>query len=71
MDHDNERSAGVMAALAGKLTDAFELAITLEKEVRSAAPLRESAHRIAIDTHHLRTQVELLQDDLVAHRAKS
>jgi hypothetical protein len=71
LDHDNERFAGVMTALTGKRTEAFELATELEKEVRSAALLRESAHRIAIDTHQLRTQVERLQDDLVGHKAKS
>jgi hypothetical protein len=71
LNHDNERAAGVMASLTGKLTEAFELAITLEKEVRSSALLREGAHRIAIDTHHLRTQVELLHDDLAGRKAKS
>ncbi len=71
MDHDNESFTGIMGALTGKLTEAFELATMLEKEARSAALLRESAHRIAIDTHQLRTRVERLQDDLVDHKAKS
>ena len=67
LDHANERIAGLMAALSGKLTEAFELALALEKEGRGAALLRENAHRIAIDAHQLRTQVERLQDDLVVH----
>jgi hypothetical protein len=71
LDHDKEVCAGVMGALTGKLTEAFELAVALEKEVRSTALLRECAHRIAIDAHQLRTQVERLQDDLVGHRARS
>jgi hypothetical protein len=71
LDHDNESFVGIMGALTGKLTEAFELATMLEKEARSTAVLRESAHRIAIDTHHLRTRVERLQDDIVSHRAKS
>ena len=70
MDHDDERFVSIMGALTDKLTQAFELAIVLEKEVRSAALLRENAHQIAIDTHHLRTRVERLQDDLVDRKAK-
>ncbi len=69
MDQDDERIVGITGALTGKLTEAFELAIVLEKETRSDVLLRESAHRIAIDAHHLRTRVERLQEDLVDHKA--
>jgi hypothetical protein len=39
----------MMGALTGKLTEAYEPATVVVKEVRSAALLREGAHRIAID----------------------
>ena len=65
MDHDNERFVNITNALADKLTEAFELAMVFETEARSAAVLRESAHRIAVDVGHLRVQVKRLQDDLV------
>ena len=64
MDVNNERFAGITTALADKLTEAFELATGLEKEVREAVLLREGAHRIAVDVGHLRTRVNQLQDDL-------
>ncbi len=70
MDHDNESFVGMVGALTDKLTQAFELAIVLEKEVRSADLLRENVHQIAIDAHQLRTRVERLQDDVVDHKVK-
>jgi hypothetical protein len=65
VDHDDERFVGITGALSGKLTEAFELAIALEKEAHSDVLLRESAHRIAIDAHRLRARVQRLQGDLV------
>jgi hypothetical protein len=71
LDHDYERLVGITDALAGKLTGAFELAVVFEKEARSAALLRKSAHRIAMDARHLRSHAEQLQSDLMGHKARS
>lgn len=71
LDHDVEGFAGITDELARKLTDAFELATMLETQARNATQLREGAHRIAIDAHHLRTRVERLQGDLASHKAES
>jgi hypothetical protein len=71
LDHDNERFVSITDALADKLTEAFELVMVFEKEVRSAAVLREGAHRIAVDASCLRVRVNRLQDDLVDKKSGS
>jgi hypothetical protein len=71
LGHDGEGFAGITGALTTRVTEAFELATMLEKEVRSTALLRESAHRIAVDADHLRTQVQRLEEYLADRKAKN